>query len=87
MNYLKINKNISNIIIDYLLPNKEEIELNKLKMVKSIDFEYEHCITVLLYECNDFKEYLNEFVYRNPIENTCDFNLSSKSWNYKLIEL
>lgn len=79
MNYLKINRNISNIINDYLLPNKKEIDFNKLKMVKSIDFEY------IFYgdpesEYQNFKDYLNQLVKNNPININFYFNEKSKSW-------
>jgi len=77
MNYLKINRNISNIIIDYLLPNKEDLIYNKLKMVKSIEFEYD------FYEDKDyqnFKDYLNRCVRNNPIHKVFYFNDKLKFW-------
>jgi len=69
-----------NIVIDYLLPNKKEIEYNKLKMVKSIDFEYKHYIEDRKYYRNNFKYYFNTVIKEYPIESVFYFNNKLKSW-------
>lgn len=71
----KINKHLIDIVKSYLLPDRNEFD--KLKLVKSIDFEYRQ---YLMFEVFDtFKNYFNE-VSKAPIENCCIFDKILKKW-------
>lgn len=76
----KINKYLVNIVIDYLLPNKEKIDFTKLKLVKSIDFEFKHYMEDHKHYRNNFKYYFNTVIKEYPIEIVFYFNNKLRSW-------
>ena len=73
-----------NIITDYLLPNINDIELNKFKLIKSIDFEYNYYIRGST--SPNFTTYLKTIV-NDPIEDFSYFDLELKYWKSKTDKL
>lgn len=58
----KLNIHMINIINDYLLPDENKMKLNKLKMVKSIDFECEYFDNGFRQQIESFKQYYERVV-------------------------